>query len=276
VVVEAARCPSGPASDILSRMRLVLAALGALWVLALSSVVSAQSVEQGRELYLEAEFEGAAAAFDAALGVSSLTSDEALEAERYLTALHLMLGDEGAARRHAEAAVALDPDVSAPEGSPPEAEALLRDVARERGGPAELTIERDSPSEVSARIHPVPTGLVERLRLSCGDVSDEGVPPSLSVHVDPEADVDCEAAALSPGGVALLSATRSLAVGAVTSADDTFYEGEDDEAEGAPIWPWLVAGAGVLVAAAVIIAVIAVASGGGDQAAFGETRVEDW
>jgi hypothetical protein len=253
-------------------MRWISPILGALVVLGSSSAF-AQTVEDGRQAYLEAEFEGALAAFEGVLASPDLEMADAIEATRYLTALELMLGHERLARGRARAAVALDPDVRAPEGSPPEADALLREMAAEIDGAAELEVRSEGGARISARLSPVPEGVVTALTLRCADEIEEGEPPAIFLTSSASDVVDCEAEALTDAGAALYATAETLTLGDEVSGTTT----DEEDGEGAPLWPWLVAGGGALIAVGIVITVVLIAaSGGGDQAAFGGTRVEGW
>jgi len=263
--------------------------LGAAVLLAAAGA-SAQTVEEARNLYLEAEFQEAVGAFEAVLGSAELQHADAIEALRFLAALKQMLGDTDAARRHAAAAAALDPAVEAPEGAPPEVEEMLREAAGGGHAPAGVRIsaagelEPGQSARVVARVGPVvPEGLVSSVRMRCraSGGGNEGPtferdapPPEVSVDVElgeEDSGLDCEAGAFSPAGALLLRATESLPVGTGLLDPD---DGSGDEDSGA-VWPWIAAGAGAAVVAGVIIVIVA-ASGGSDQASFGPTRVEGW
>jgi hypothetical protein len=251
-------------------MRLLSPILGAILALGSGSAL-AQTVEEGRQAYVEAEFEGALVAFEGVLASPDLELADAIEATRYLTALELMLGHAQLARDRARAAVALDPDVRAPEGSPPEADALLREMAAEVDGPATLEVRGEGGTRVSARLSPVPEGVVTTLRLRCADEGEEGQPPAVFLTSSAAGTVDCEAEALTGAGAALLTSAETLTLGALETT------GDEEDRESPPLWPWIVAGAGAAVAVAIVITVVLVAAGGGgDQAAFGGTRVEGW
>ncbi len=258
-------------------MRILSPIVGALGVLMVCSVASAQSVERGRQAYLDAEFEGAVEAFEGVLDGATLSPEDALEATRYLSALELMLDHLERARVHARAAVALDPQVRAPEGSPPAAEALLRETAREVDGAARLTIRSEGGTRVAARLSPVPEGLVTELRLRCGEDTERGAPPSVSLASTASGDVSCDAEAVTGAGASLFTTSQTIALGGAALALGPAGEEEREGGEGAPLWPWIVAGAGALAALGIVILVVAVvAGGGGDQASFGDTSVEGW
>ncbi len=245
---------------------------------------ASEDVEQGRALYLNADFEGAAAAFGRALASASLTAPLAVEAHRHLAALRLALGDEDDASAHAAAAVALDPSTAPPEGAPPELQALLD---RARGEAAALTVTsdgavaRDSATTVRARVAPAPDGLFASIRLRCdggsaGTVESEDSPPETSVRVEVGSDgerLSCAAAASSPGGADLVSVERVFDLrGEVTEAAG----GEIASEGGLPLWPFVAGGAAAAVVLVVVIVAVAASSSGNDQAHIGTATVEGW
>jgi hypothetical protein len=251
---------------------------------AVAQTTAAEEVEQGRALYLAADFQAAAAAFDRALGSPTLTAEEALEAHRHLAALLLALGTESEARAHAAAAVALDPEATAPEGAPPGLVELLDEA---RGARASVAIsagalERGAATEIEATVAPAPDRLFGALRLRCADDTDaadgveaEGPAPRVTVTLsvpDDATSIACHAAALSRGGADLVTAERRFELGETPVTPDQ----STDDGGGLPAWPFIVGGAAVAVVAAVVIIVVVASSSGSDQARFGSTTVEGW
>jgi hypothetical protein len=186
------------------------------------------SVEQGRELYMEADFEAAGAAFSAVLDSPGLDRADATEAHRYLAAIALIVGDGHRVAEHARAAVALTPSVEAPEGAPPELSEAL-DEARAELGEEGVTLgissdpevlEPGATAEVTARLEPSPAGLVDAVRLRCGgeavpEIDASGPPPEVSVTVAPgagAASVRCSAEAETSAGAALFEVEATLPV----------------------------------------------------------------
>ena len=233
------------------------------------------TLARARALYLEADFEGARDAFDAILRDPRLDLQTALVAHRHVATLHLLLGDADAARVHAEAAVAIDPEAAAAEGAPPEAVALFEDAAARTGGPPSLTIEGDgdappgSTVRVEARLAPAPRALAAAIHLECAsddeEVETRGRPPEVAVEIDLDGRVDCEAEALSEGGARLFAAERAF--GTVAPAAE--------QRRGLAPWVWALAGAGVAVAVGVI-AILFINSSSGDQATLGSPQVSGW
>lgn len=76
------------------------------------TAVHAQSVEDARRHYLEAEFDEAIAAFEALHCRPSLDAIAAVEGHSRLMTLRMLLGDVYAARVHAAFAFSLDPAAS--------------------------------------------------------------------------------------------------------------------------------------------------------------------
>jgi hypothetical protein len=252
----------------------------------LSGEARAQSVEDGRRLYLEAEFDAARDAFAAVLDRPSVDVAQAAEAHRYLAALYAVLRDEGATRRHAEAAVALDPAVTAPAGAPSALGALLDEVRRETGGAratlhigAEDGVRPAEPARVRLALDPAPEALASTLRLRCvsgtESAEERGAPPSVEVELTVAGDeVNCGGTAYTRGGAPLLSATEVLepAPRAETGDAAVLVPAEDDGSDGSAL-PWLLVGGAAVVAAAVVVAVILI-GGDGERASLGEPRIQ--
>lgn len=215
-----------------------------------TSAASAQGVARGRELFYAAEFEAAAEVFEAALAAPSLRVADAIEAHRFLSAVRSLEDRRGLALQHAEAAVLLDPTVTAPPGASRLGD--LFDEARERTGaePARLRIEVESTNDaqiVRAQLAPYAVLLAVRTRIECR--SDDGserveelAGPTAEIELaGAPADWTCTCAALTAGGARLLTARRAL-----DAAED----------DGVP-WAWIALGAGgaALVLAAAIATV---------------------
>jgi hypothetical protein len=273
---------------------------------ATEALAQGPSLDAARELFLEADFRRARTAFRSVLERRELDAAEALEAHRYLAVLGQMLRDEGDARRHAEAAVALAPDTGPPEGSPAEATSLFEGTRRALGGrratlritPAgEMTAEQ--AGRVEAVLDPAPPALAARVRLRCTAgsapaVTGESESPRASVEVTPPAGADvvaCDATALGAGGGAMVTASERFAVGGGTvsvdildgeggsgdgdaGSGDPVDDGDDDDTPGPPLWVWLAAGGAAATAVAIIT--IALVAGGADDAGLESSRVEGW
>jgi hypothetical protein len=241
-----------------------------------ASPAAAQTLEEARGAYLEARFEDAVPAFEAVLASAGLSAADAGEAHRYLVALHTMLGQVERAEPHAEAAVALNPEITAPEGAPPEAEELLSSARSElRGARAALEIEPTAPlvrgrsGELEATLVPARLAGIPELTLRCesgGAVAEErGPPPIVHVSLSMEgAEARCRATAVNAGGSPLVLASATLpAEEAMSGGDDVL------------VFSLIGGGAAVLVAGIIIVAVV-LASGGGDQASLGAPRIVGW
>jgi len=251
----------------------------------MASPVRAQTAAQGRRQYMAADFERSTVTFERVLALADLTPEAALEAHRYLAALHFMLQDEAQAAIHAAAAVALDPGVSAPEGAPPEVDGLFG-AARERGAgrPAAVVIEREPPASdsvvhVVARLEPAPEGLAAEVELRCeaeaAQAEQRGPVPSVRVDLTPPEGatwVDCRASAITAGGATILDARRRL--GIEPAPVSILAPEEPDESSELP-WPWIAVGAGAAAIVATVV-IVAVLAGGDDQAQFAPVTVEGW
>lgn len=109
----------------------VIVVIAHLSSIALAEEVGGADLERGRMAYLEADFEGASEAFEAALQREGISEPATIEAHRYLAALELVFEHHAEARRHVEAVVRLDRTVSPPEGAPSELGELFDQVRSE-------------------------------------------------------------------------------------------------------------------------------------------------
>ncbi len=232
----------------------------------------AQSTEQGRSLYMSADFQGSVQAFEGVLRSADATRANILEAHRYLAALYLMLGQQDNANQHAADAVALDPLVAAPAGTPPEVGSLLQSAARRVGHPATLTIAAGAltlskPGTIRLHLAPAPPGLATNLHLACGDADQRGPSPDLTLNLTPTAStLHCTAEALSVANAVLVQTERDLSVQNNSGGPPP---------SGASLWPWIAIGAGAAVVVITVIIIAAIASKPSD-AQIGSSRVEGW
>jgi hypothetical protein len=230
------------------RRALRLVVFGAALLATHPSRASAQSIEEAREQWFEAEFESALAGFEAVLARPDLTQARALDAHRYLAVLNQLLGHTAEARSHADAALALDADVEPPEGSPPAAIDLFLMARRRLGGrEATVTIEAtvpltlSTPGIVVAHVEPAPPTLFQALRIRCGGAELHGPPPTVELSIVPGELVECTAEAVTSEGAVLRTSHRIF--------DLVDPVGEPSEG-GRKAWPWIVAGSIVAAAAA--------------------------
>lgn len=232
-----------------------------------SGTARAQGIAEGRELYFDADFEAAVEAFEAALEGRDITRREAATAHIYLGALRFMFDRLDEARSHVEAAVALEPDIEAPDGAPTELRDLVVDVRRDLGGPARLEIHTDGEMapgrrvEVRATLDPAPFRLEVSISLECfsgeQSVADaHGPPPEVSTWLRFEEEgLRCSAEALTSTGAMLIRNTRELrAVREFATRSDSDESSNESNRRG--LWIGLGVGAGVLVIAAIVLAVV--------------------
>lgn len=236
------------------------------------ALVHAQSVEDARRHYLEAEFDEAIAGFEAVLSRPSLDAAAAVECHTHLMTLRLLLGEADAARVHAAYALSLDPASSAPAGAPPEATQLLTEVRAELGGPARLSIaplvapEEGQATTIQASLDSAPDGLFSSVRLRCAsgeNAADESSdPPSVELTLSPDEEIFCRASASNNAGAVLLRVRETFVLG----------EEQDEAAGGTSPWVWVGVGAGVLAVAAAVVAVVLLVPN--DQATLGPPTIE--
>lgn len=239
----------------------------------------AQTLEDARRAYLEADFRGSAEQFAAVLHTPSVDRAAAVEAHRHLAALHQLLDDSDRARLHAEAAVALDPAAAPPEGAPPAVEDLF-EAAREsfRGRAASIAIEREERGtdwELGAMVDPAPEALADRIGLRCvhGAASHEEIAELPDVRLTmaaPSQEVHCRAWITGAGGAELLDASARF-----DATSGAAPPGSGSAGGGGSVWPWVGVGAAVAVAGAVV-AYLLISSAAGDGARLGEPQAEGW
>lgn len=258
-------------------LSLVLHASFACALVGATGTASAQNIEEARGRWFDADFEASRDEFRSVLASPALTPAHAVDAHRYLAAIHLALGESEAARAHAEAAVALDPSAEPPEGAPRGAEDLFR-MARRRLGDrrAELTVEprgavaRGVAVTVVTHLDPAPPALEARLVVRCGTAEATGEPPAVEVVVVPESDVVCVAEARTPAGAVLLSVTRELHLPVRTSEAGALGDGEVRRKR----WPWIVGSVALAAVAGVVTGVVV--HNHNQPASFGGTTVVGW
>lgn len=240
-------------------------------VLVMPSISSAQTLAEGRELYLDAEFRPAMEVFTATLERDDLTDEEIAEVHSYLAALRLLAGEQEVAREHATAAVLQDHDVTAPEGAPEAMRALLDDVRVRFDEEAPLiSIEADvtdGESTVEARIDPELEALVADISLRCvapesGIESITGTAPDVMLTIsETSGSVYCVARGVSRRGVEILRARRDL-------------ELRGSERRRNTNWIWLGIGLGVATVTALAVALALALQP--EEYTIGDINVEGW
>jgi hypothetical protein len=254
----------------------------------------AQDLERARQAYFDARFHEAIVQFETLLAQPSLTADEALQAHRYLAALRHSNGDTDGALGHAEAAVALDPTVTAAEGSPPDVEELM-DAARLEfaGRSALLRIEvRATPGDAGTRavrawLEPAPEALVSDIMLRCvGDprptVVESSAPPEVELVLPPaEVDRHCTASARTGGGATLFQASESVPAAPIAPIATTMPSPfaptalDPSEQDSSP-WPWIAGVAGAVALVAGVILVVILTSSNDNAPVLERTTVPGW
>lgn len=245
-------------------------ALALLIVLAATaSPAAAQTADEGRQAFLDADLDGAARIFEAVAARADVEFSEMVEAQRYLAMLRLSLGDRRRARRHAALAVALDYEVEAPEGGGADVDALL-DRARAELGDRRLrfVIDAHDDRRITARLTDAPD-LFEELALRCAEDEAVGPPPEVSLQA-PAGAVECRAEARTGAGAPLLVDELLLEADPGAAAIATGPAGGG----GGLRTGLIVGGVGAAVLAVVLVGVLA--SRGSDDAVVVGAEVPDW
>jgi hypothetical protein len=153
------------------RVRVVVATV---FVVGLAGAAGfAEERADGVSLFEQARFDDAEAFFRRDLESFEATAPELARAYLYLAAIALLRGEDDAATRHVEAAVALDGAATAPPGSPLRLEALIEARAAAQPEGMVLTVElperpvAGAPVGAQAALSGAPEGLVSSLRLTC-------------------------------------------------------------------------------------------------------------
>lgn len=206
------------------------AAAGLTLLLAAAALPSAARAEEAREggaqLFEEARFEEAAAAFEAVLADAGAAAEAVARAHLYLGALRLIDGEAEAARGHAAAAAAVDPGLQPPPGAPVQLGEMLAAAAAALP-PGGMGLELDAPEcppadapfRVRAALAGAPTGLVESVALHCdwdgGEAHAAGDDRGADLVVAAEdlaagGEVRCRATARTASDALLRSSGRTL------------------------------------------------------------------
>lgn len=245
------------------------------------------AIDEGRRLYMEADFRASAERFERALDHPDLGRDEALEAHRYLATLSHYLDEPEAAQRHAEAASALDPSVSPPEGSPSAVSDLFERVGQTAGHRASaLQVTSDEAAtgtRVRATLEPAPEALASTIRLRCTHEGGpprerQGSPPEVTLEVPrAQGPVRCHAVARTAAGAIMLETRAELSSepDPLNAAAAATAPGDEEERDGPGAWPWIVTGSAVAVIGAVVAGVL-LTRGDGGNVSFDDTMVEGW
>lgn len=191
----------------------------------LSTSAMAQTLDDGLEAYLDADFRRASSLLEDVLRSGSLSRSERATALIHYAALQMIFDDRDRALELTEIAVGLDPDVQQPEGVDVAITQTLdnaRSASEER--PLRLHIEAEAPlasgqqAEIVARLQPEPENFDVRLVLSCRPLEQprvqersEGPVVALTYQVD-EGPLECRALARTHDGFIILRAREAFGV----------------------------------------------------------------
>lgn len=259
----------------------------AVVIMLFESQAAGQTLEEAQRRYLEADFRGATEAFNAVFDLEDLEVSDAATAHLYLAALALMFDDEARATLHAEAALALDPFLEPPAGSPSRLAELIRDIHdRTNGRSAEIEIrhqgplEPDSAVEVSARLDPAPSVLAATISLECTTeegttVRERGPPPEIQLSIfDATGALQCVAAALTSAGATLVLASLETVLETRTPVSFT-QDRPEPQRPRSRRWLWAGVVTGVVAALAIVGIVLGVTLTD-DDVILNETTIEGW
>lgn len=187
------------------------------------------TLASGRSAYEDGDFDRALAETLASLDARDASLDDLRDAHELLAVLRLILGDAAAARRHADAALALDVGARPPAGAPPTAQALFDDASAARRAltlsPA-MSATADGAVTLGVTVGAAPEALSLRLLVRCRDAAgaltlDTVAPPaSTSFALPPMRAGDacaCEVALSTAAGLRVRTARASRSLPAAPS-----------------------------------------------------------
>lgn len=174
--------------EVLASLAPVRLATASVILLAVPRIAQAEppSLAAGRRAYEDGDFDRALAETVASLDARDASLDDLRDAHRLLAVLRLILGDTTAARRHADAALALDEGARPPAGAPPAALALFAEAATARRAltlASVVDLASDGAATLRVTVGAVPDALALRLGVRCVDgvgrpVLDTAAPPA--------------------------------------------------------------------------------------------------
>jgi hypothetical protein len=237
------------------------------------TVADAQTLDEGLDAYLDADFRRAAALLEGALRSGALSRSERATALVHYAALQMIFGERERALDLTELAVALDPDVRAPDGVDA---AIAETLNTARNAPEaeslRLEIETDTPltsgqwAEIIATLRPEVSGFDVRLDLRCQPPEGprlqdggRGSSVALELRVD-EGPLDCRAIVRSRDGFILLRERETFDV--------------EDRRSGRSVGLGVGLGVGATVLATVVVVLAVVLSG--RQVPIDDILVEGW
>jgi len=246
-------------------------------------------VDEGRRLAQEADFEGAAAAFDRAEASSSLTHEDLVFLLEGRALVHMALGQQPALERTLTALASVAPTHRMGRDLPPDLRAAFARALQASPGPLALETAaswRDDGLVLDARLLHDSGGLLRGVRVAWrADSGPWAVATAVpAVLGGPAArTVDYHVVAIGPGGAPLatrgsarepLQETRPGAISDGARVPDPVVAAraatpvptgspvlapvadEEPEDDSATPWPWIIGGAVVLAGIAVVVAIL--------------------
>jgi hypothetical protein len=222
-------------------------------------------VDEGKELMMAAEFERALEAFARAEEADDLTRDDLVQLLGARCLAYLAMDDSGALRQDLRRLASLAPDHRWGREAPPELGEAFAQTLEVVDGVLGVTSDSEGvPGGVSVSAEAVNDhgGLVRELRIFTRVGGGSWHRTSGGTQAAPAGQrLEYYVEAIGPGGAVLategsrdepLESGPALAGGSLVRADD------DDDGGGVSPWVWIGIGAGVLVAAGVVLAILLV------------------
>ncbi len=236
-------------------MKSLLLAMLCWLALTSAAAATAPDLERARELYEAASFEEVLEVLARVEAGSELSRREVSEMLFLRALTRRAMGSEDAAERDLERIAYLDPDYQLPAEAPPSMRAIFQST-RAAVEPLRLLDELTRTADgvrFAVRASGDPRGTVRSIDAACrtGDGGwqrgDGGV---VTIRAQEGATVECASKLVGPGGAVLRErGTREAPLGFTVGPQITADEGPS-------AWPFVIAGAGVLVAAAIATVII--------------------
>lgn len=235
-----------------------------------SPAAAHSDVDEGKELLMEAEFERALEAFERAARSNDLTREELIELLSARSLVHLALDDAAALRLDLRRLASLDREHRWGREAPPELTQAFADTLTVIEGELSVTSEVNAVPggiEVRGEAQADHGGLVREVWIHARSRAGSYHRMSRSTQVLPEGErLYYYVVAIGPGNaiVASLGSDDSPLISTPALAGPSLIHQDDGEDGGLSPWLWVGVGAGILVVAGVILAVVLAGSASPD------------